>query len=99
MFNTGAGVGVERTITLNVHALLLPDGSCAMVVTMFVPTGNDEPVPGVAVRLVRPHESLAPVEKLRTSGQEPTVLVTMSAGQNIAGASRSRTMTVKEQVP
>jgi hypothetical protein len=59
MFSTGAGGGVDRTITLKVQALLLPDASCAIAVTRFVPTENAEPVPGVTVRLVSAQLSVA----------------------------------------
>src|SRR5689334_4116394 len=86
------------TITLKEQLLVFPEASQATAVTRFVPTGKEEPVPGVTTRLVRAQLSVAPALKVTTMGQELGLLVVMSAGQLMVGGCVSRTMTSWLQV-
>src|SRR5215510_3785529 len=97
MFRLGRFVP-GSTMTLKVQVLVLLDKSQATRFTMFVPSGKEEPVPGVTTRLLRPQLSVAEALKLTTTGQVPRLLVVMSAGQKTVGNCVSRTTTVNEQV-
>ncbi len=59
-------IGVPVAITVNVHTLLLPLLSLAVLVTTVVPTGKANPSAGTLVRFVTAQSSLAAAAKLTT---------------------------------
>ena len=84
------------TVTVKVQVLLLPLLSCAVLVTVVVPTGKAEPLAGTIVWLVRAQLSLAVTVKVTLLVHTPGSAVTVRfTGQVNVGGSVSLTVTVK----
>src|SRR3954470_3894774 len=89
------GGAAWKTTTSKVQTFVLPLPSSARTVTVVVPTGNVEPLAGVAVMFTTPEQaSVAEGENVTFALFEevPTVIL---AGQVIAGAVVSTTLTVR----
>jgi hypothetical protein len=90
---------VSATVTLKLHAAVLPEASVAVQVTGVVPT-EKLPAAGTQTTLAPGQLSLTVALKLTVAEQVPaSALVLMSAGQPTTGASVSLTVTVKLHVP
>ena len=86
------------TITLNEQAEVLPDGSVAIEFTVVDPTGKTLPDGGFVIS-VDVQLSAEVTVKFTTAPQSlGSVFTKMSAGQIIAGASLSITVTLNEHV-
>ena len=87
---------VSRTVTVNVHWLLLPELSKTLLVTVLVPKANAEPLAGTLTMLVTPQLSVAFTVNVTLLAQVPAAALTVTfAGQVITGSCVSRTVTVK----
>ena len=77
---------MSRTVTVKVHALLLPLLSRAVLVTVVTPTGKAKPLAGLLVRLATSQLSLAVTAKVTLLVHIPGAAFTMTfAGQVIGG--------------
>jgi hypothetical protein len=77
---------VSRTVTVKVHALLLPLLSRAVLVTVVTPTGKAKPLAGLLVRLGTSQLSLAVAAKVTLLVHIPGAVFTVRfAGQVIDG--------------
>ena len=66
------------TVTVNVHTLVLPLLSVAVLVTIVTPTGKAEPLAGTLVKLVTvPQASLAVTLKVTLLEHWPEILGTL----------------------
>jgi hypothetical protein len=81
------GPWLSRTVTVNVHWLVLPLESVAVEVTVVTPTGKADPLAGTLTRLVTlPQASMAVTLKVTLLVQRPgAVLTSRLAGQVMAG--------------
>ena len=94
-----AGGCVSITVTVNVHVLLLPLLSRAVLVTVVTPMGNARPLGGLLVRLVTAQLSVALTVNVTLLTHTPgAALTVIGPGQLIAGGCVSSTVTVKAQV-
>src|SRR5258706_7275516 len=84
------------TVTVNVHWLVLPLLSVAVLVTVVTPIGKADPLAGTLSRLVTvPQRSEAVTLKVTSAvGWPGAAVACMFAGQVIDGGSMSRTVTV-----
>ena len=90
-----AGGCASRTVTVNVHWLLLPELSNALLVTVVVPTANAEPLAGVLTRLVTEQLSVAFTLNVTLLAQAPVAALTVTfVGQVITGSWVSPIVTV-----
>src|ERR1043166_5307425 len=88
-------------VTVNEQLALLPDGSVAVQVTVFVPLANVEPEAGTQAMdglVVQLSVALAVKVMLLREHWPASVVWTMLDGQVMTGASTSRTTTVCAQV-
>src|SRR4051812_43913297 len=93
------GAVALKTVTSNVHTLVLPLPSSARTVTVVVPRAKVEPLAGVAVMFTVPeHVSSAESENVAFALFEEVQTVIL-AGQVMAGAVVSTTLTVRLAVP
>ena len=77
---------MSRTVTVKVHALLLPLLSRALLVTVVTPTGKAKPLAGLLVRLATSQLSLAVATKVTLLVHIPGAAFTVRfAGQVIGG--------------
>src|SRR5438046_5220392 len=92
------GFSVSLTVTVKVHALVLPTASVAVQVTGVTPLLKLEPLAG-SQAIVEPGQlSVTEAENVTLLAQLPgAVLTTILAGQIACGASVSLTVTVKVQ--
>src|SRR5436190_1753625 len=88
---------LSSTVTVNVQELLLPELSVAVLVTVVVPTGNEEPLAGLLTTVTEPAQlSDVGMAKVTLLAQEPAAaLAVMFPGQVIEGGCLSSTVTVK----
>jgi hypothetical protein len=88
------------TITLNEQALVFPEPSVAVQLTLFVPRAKVEPDTGaqLTVRVAQLSVAVAAKVTLLRVHWSRSFVVTMFAGQVIAGGSASLTVTAKEQL-
>jgi len=96
----GVGVGPGLTVTVKVQFEALPVESDTVLVTVVVPTGNDEPEDGFDVGLPTPGQLSLTVgsEKVTTALFCPVAAcVVMLAGHVIFGNWLSSTVTSNEQ--
>src|ERR1041385_876365 len=63
------GPCTSRTVTVNVHWLLLPELSKALLVTVVVPTGKAKPLTGALTMLVTEQLSVAVTAKVTLLAQ------------------------------
>src|SRR5882672_4432036 len=90
---------MSRTVTVKVHALLLPLLPRALLVTVVTPTGKAKPLAGLLVRLANVQLSLAVTVKVTLLVLPPGAALTARlAGQLICGGWSSSTVTVKLQL-
>ena len=87
------------TVTVKLHAAVLPWMSVAVATTVVVPTANVLPLAAASTIEAIPQLSEAVAAKVTTADQLPASLLTlMLAGQVTTGASVSFTVTVKVQL-
>jgi hypothetical protein len=101
MFAGQATVGLSAsvTVTVKLHAAVLPAASRAAQVTVVSPMANAEPLAGVQLTLAPGQLSLALAANSTTAEHWPaSVVAVMFAGQVTVGFSASRTVTVKLHV-
>src|SRR5437773_464373 len=90
------GFSVSFTVTVKVHALVLPTASLAVQVTMLTPLPKALPLTGSQAMLAPGQLSVTEAEKVTLLAQLPgAVLTTILAGQIACGASVSLTVTLK----
>src|SRR5205814_1060151 len=90
------GFSLSLTVTVNMHALVLPTASVAVQVTGVTPLLKLEPLAG-SQAIVEPGQlSVSEAENVTLLAQLPgAVLTTILAGQIACGASVSLTVTLK----
>jgi hypothetical protein len=78
------GANVSLTVTVKVHALLLPLASRAVLITVVVPSGKAKPLAGLLVTLVTAQLSVALTVKVTLLAHAPDAVFTVKfAGQVI----------------
>src|SRR5687768_12924139 len=93
------GTWSSFTVTVNVQPEVLPAASCAIAVTVVIPTPKKLPDAGLYVTVAPGQLSLTPALKFTTAPHIPGSLVTnILAGQVTTGSSVSLTVTVNEQL-
>ena len=81
---------VPITVTVNVHRLLFPLASCAVLVTLVTPTGKAKPLAGTLTRLVTAQLSVAVTLNVTLLVQDPgAAFTTRLPGQVMSGGSVS----------
>src|SRR5688572_8014425 len=94
-----AGTWSSFTVTVNVQLEVLPAASCAIAVTVVIPTPKKLPDAGLYVTVAPGQLSLTPALKFTTAPHIPGSLVTnILAGQVTTGSSVSLTVTVNVQL-
>jgi hypothetical protein len=94
-----AGFSSSCTVTVNAHDSLFPAPSVAVQVTAVEPMRKAEPLGGAHATATPGQLSLTLAANSTTASHRPAAARTArSAGQEIAGFSLSRTVTVKAQV-
>jgi len=93
------GASVSLTVTLKLHALVLPLASVAVQETEVVPLANVLPLAGTHAIVAPGQLSLTDALKLTSAVHLPaSVLTVMSLGQVATGDSLSATVTLKVQL-
>jgi len=96
---TIAGACVSLTVTANEHAVVLPEVSVAVQVTVVVPFGKAPPEDGLHTIPATPQLSIAEAEKVTTAEHWPaSVALVMLPGHAMTGGSASFTVIVKLQL-
>src|SRR5436305_4696583 len=98
---TITGAWLSRTVTVKLHAAVLPAASLTTNVLVVTPSGNNEPLARPAVcAVLEPGQLSVPTGEVESTHASPavtSVFRVMSAAQKITGAWLSRTVTVKLQ--
>lgn len=92
-----AGGRLRRTVTMNLAVLRFPAWSVAEQVTRVVPSGKDDPVPGLQRTATDGSTASLAVGRGRSATRAPSALVArtvIAAGREIVGGIRSTTATV-----
>jgi hypothetical protein len=83
------------TVTVNVHLLVFPQASVAVLVTVVVPTGKANPLGGTLATVTLPQLSVPPTTKVTLLVHVPDAAFTvMFSGHEITGGVVSITVMV-----